>query len=176
MQLKKVNLIAPSLYQEKLSSLFSREVAYNSESGKTYLDRTKNNASIEKIISDIYLGKMAEFAVFNYLVQQDKTPTYPDIGIYPNKRKSYDADILVGDTKIHVKSCVFNERFDNSWVFRPNDPIVKDPDDKDFVALCILENNQFTGMFAKAIELVGMHKPPRNPNYPMAVIYEADLK
>lgn len=175
MQLKKVKLIAPSPYQEKLCDLFSKEVFYNSESGKTYIDRTKGNASENKIISDIYLGKMAEYAVWNYLMSQDKLPTEPDISIYPNKIKSYDADLKIGDTKIHVKSCVYNERFPNSWVFRPNDPIVKNPDDNDFVALCVLVNNNFEGILVSAKKLVGMHKPPRNPNYNTAVIYEDDL-
>lgn len=175
MKLKKVNLTAPSLYQEKLSDLFSKEVAHRSTSGQKYLDRTNNAVSMNKIISDIYLGKMAEFAVFNYLVSQDKTPTFPDIAIYPSKKKSYDADIYIGNTKIHVKCCSYNEKFDNSWVFHPSDPIVTNPDENDFVALCILNKNEFTGMFTKASELIGMYKPPRNPNYPMAVIYEADL-
>ncbi len=175
MQLKKVKLIAPSSYQEKLCDLFSKEVFHNSESGKTYMDRTKNSGSENKIIADIYLGKMAEYAVWNYLVSQDKFPTEPELAIYSNKRKSYDADLKIGNTKIHVKSCVYNEKFSNSWVFRPNDPIVTNPDENDFVILCALKDNTFEGILVSAKKLVGMHKPPRNPNYNMSVIYEEDL-
>jgi hypothetical protein len=141
-----------------------------------YKTRTQNNVKEEKLISDIYLGKMAEFAVWNFLHKQKKNATFPDINVYESYRKNYDADIMIGETKVHVKSCSENN-YGNSWVFRPSDPIVSNPDENDFVALVVLtKQSTFDAYFLSAIELLGMYKPPRNPDYHMMVIYEEDLK
>jgi len=173
---KKLKLTAPSTYQEALANLFSKEVFYNSASGNMYKTRTQNNVKEEKLISDIYLGKMAEFAVWNFLHKQKKNATFPDINVYESYRKNYDADIMIGETKVHVKSCSENN-YGNSWVFRPSDPIVSNPDENDFVALVVLtKQSTFDAYFLSAIELLGMYKPPRNPDYHMMVIYEEDLK
>jgi hypothetical protein len=49
---------------------------------------------------------MAEYAVYNFLVEKDRVVTQPDIMIYSVKRKSFDADLFVDEkTPIHVKSC-----------------------------------------------------------------------
>jgi hypothetical protein len=173
---KKLKLTAPSTYQEALANLFSKEVFYNSSSGNLYKTRTRNNVKEENLISDIYLGKMAEFAVWNFLHKQKKNATFPDINVYESYRKNYDADIMIGETKVHVKSCSENN-YSNSWVFRPSDPIVSNPDKNDFVALVVLtKQSTFDAYFLSAIELLGMYKPPRNPDYHMMVIYEEDLK
>jgi hypothetical protein len=173
---KKLKLTAPSTYQEALANLFSKEVFYNSSSGNLYKTRTRNNVKEENLISDIYLGKMAEFAVWNFLHKQKKNATFPDINVYESYRKNYDADIMIGETKVHVKSCSENS-YGNSWVFRPSDPIVSNPDENDFVALVVLtKQSTFDAYFLSAIELLGMYKPPRNPDYHMMVIYEEDLK
>ena len=84
MQPKRHNLIAPSSYQESLCSAFSNEVYQTNKD--IYAQRNQNNES--KVKNDIYIGKLAEFAVYNYLLSKGKIVSAPDIMIYESKKKS----------------------------------------------------------------------------------------
>jgi hypothetical protein len=172
MQLKKLKLIAPDTYQEKLSDIFSKEVFY------TNLDKYKqrNQSDVKKVISDIYIGKMSEFAVWNYLQRDGKDATFPDIMIYPANKKSYDADITAGDVKIHVKSCVAMGVYPISWVFQPNDPVTINPSNKDFLALVSIEDdNSFNAYFVKAADVLQIYEKPKKEGLDKKVIYESTL-
>jgi hypothetical protein len=172
MQLKKLKLIAPDTYQEKLSDIFSKEVFY------TNLDKYKqrNQSDVKKVISDIYIGKMAEFAVWNYLQRDGKDATFPDIMIYLSNKKSYDADITAGDVKIHVKSCVAMGVYPISWVFQPNDPVTINPSNKDFLALVSIEDdNSFNAYFVKAADVLQIYEKPKKEGLDKKVIYESTL-
>jgi hypothetical protein len=172
MQLKKLKLIAPDTYQEKLSDIFSKEVFY------TNLDKYKqrNQSDVKKVISDIYIGKMSEFAVWNYLQRDGKDATFPDIMIYPANKKSYDADIKAGDVKIHVKSCVAMGVYPISWVFQPNDPVTINPSNKDFLALVSIEDdNSFNAYFVKAADVLQIYEKPKKEGLDKKVIYESTL-
>jgi len=172
MQLKKLKLIAPDTYQEKLSDIFSKEVFY------TNLDKYKqrNQSDVKKVISDIYIGKMAEFAVWNYLQRDGKDATFPDIMIYSANKKSYDADITAGDVKIHVKSCVAMGVYPISWVFQPNDPVTISPSNKDFLALVSIEDdNSFNAYFVKALDVLKIYEKPKKEGLDKKVIYESTL-
>jgi hypothetical protein len=172
MQLKKLKLIAPDTYQEKLSDIFSKEVFY------TNLDKYKqrNQSDVKKVISDIYIGKMSEFAVWNYLQRDGKDATFPDIMIYPANKKSYDADITAGDVKIHVKSCVAMGVYPISWVFQPNDPVTINPSNKDFLALVSIEDdNSFNAYFVKAADMLQIYEKPKKEGLDKKVIYESTL-
>lgn len=172
MQLKKVNLIEPSLYQHTLAELFVKEVYSSNE--KLYKDR--NPASKIKIKSDIYLGKMAEFAVWNFLISQSKSSTFPDVGVYPQHLKSYDADIISADNRIHVKSCMNGGSYPNSWVFQPNDKLCTSPSDKDFVALVVCyPSKKFEAYFVSAKNITELYRPPVKQGVDKKVIYEEDL-
>ena len=172
MLLKKLKLIAPSTYQEKLADIFSKEV-FNTNILK-YAERKQTD--VKKIISDIYIGKMAEFAVWNYLQQDGKDATFPDIVIYSAKKKSYDADITSGDVKIHVKCCVAMGVYPISWVFQPNDPVTINPSNKDFLALVSIEaDNSFNAYFVKAADVLQMYEAPKKVGLDKKVIYESTL-
>jgi len=172
MLLKKVKLIAPNNYQEVLADLFSKEVY--STNKEQYDKRNQTNRS--KVESDIYIGKMAEFAVWNFLIEQSKLATFPDIGVYPKELKSFDADITSGDVKIHVKSCMDVGDFPNSWVFQPNDFLCTSPSDKEFIAFVICYPvNKFEAYFISALKVLDMYRPPRNEWLHKKVIYEEEL-
>jgi hypothetical protein len=172
MQLKKLRLIAPDTYQEQLADLFSKKV-FNTNIQK-YAER--NQSDVKKIISDIYIGKMAEFAVWNYLQRDGKDATIPDIMVYPAKKKSYDADIFCGDIKIHVKSCVAMGLYPVSWIFQPNDPVTISPSNKDYLALvCIEEGAIFDAYFVKAVDVMKIYEKPKKEGLDKKVLYESTL-
>ncbi len=173
MQPKKLRLIAPSPYQERLCTLFASEVFHTNKD--MYASR---NQSIEsKVRSDIYLGKLAEFAVFNYLISKGKVCSAPDITIYEAKQKSYDADLYVNKTSpLHVKSCIESKGYGNSWVFQPNDPLVISPVEDETIALVIASPDAvFDCYIVKALDMVSMYRAPRKIELNKKVLYEEDF-
>ena len=103
-----------------------------------YAKRRQTN--IDKITEQIAQGKLAEVAVAKLL---DTTP--PDFTIYKPREKKFDADMVLGDRKIHVKSCARNSKYPISWVFQfgnggkgHTDPLLKTEDDNDLIALVIV--------------------------------------
>lgn len=173
MQPKKHNLIAPSLYQEKLCKVFSDEV-YRSNKDM-YARRNQDNES--KVKADIYLGKLAEFAVFNYLWTAGKEVSAPDIMVYEVKDKSYDADLYINDTSpLHVKSCMETGGYGNSWVFQPNDPLVSKPNEDETIALVVVnDRGEFYCYIVKATEVASMYREPRKATLNKKVLYEEDF-
>lgn len=172
MQPKKLKLIAPDTYQEKLADMFSKQV-FNTNIEK-YAERQQSD--VKKVISDIYVGKMAEFAVWNYLQRDGKDATMPDIMVYSAKKKSYDADISCGDIKIHVKSCIAMGVYPVSWVFQPNDPVTISPSNKDYLALVSIEDGViFEAYFVKAADVMKIYEAPKKEGLDKKVIYESTL-
>jgi hypothetical protein len=133
---KKIPLENLSEYQIEQCKLFS-EYSFSTSITK-YSER--NQSDIEKIKSDIFLGKTAEFMVYNYLNKNDKNPTSPDLNIYSAKKKSFDADIFVKNTKIHVKSHKINKYFPVSWIFQKSDPLIIHKDSNNYLALVVLDD------------------------------------
>lgn len=174
MQLKKISLIAPSLYQEKISQLFAKQSAINQQEFYAF----KGEGSLSKLEMWAYNGKMAEYAVFNTLLSfpQYKYVIPPDVIIYTRDRKSHDADIKTEEKNIHVKSCmVVGDRL-SSWLFSTEDKLVKTPKDNDIVALVsITLPNKFDAYFVEASKLVGNYKKPFSEKTVAHAIYEEDL-
>jgi hypothetical protein len=83
----------------------------------------------DKMIQDVIIGTMGEWAVEAHLASMGYECTEPDMKIYKKKRKSFDADLYVDDIEIHVKSqgLVSAKRYGNSWLLQRNDKIVSDP-------------------------------------------------
>lgn len=174
MQLKKHNLIAPSTYQESLCLAYSNEV-YQSIKEK-YSDR--NQSGKDKIKQDIYLGKMAEYAVYNYLVENGKDVTPPDIMIYNKYNKSFEADLFVNKTSpLHIKSCMNVDPIHNSWLFQPNDPLTRDPKEDDMIAFVVaMPDATFYSYIVKGMDIIKLYSLPRNPLLKKKAIYESSLK
>lgn len=72
------------------------------------------HASRSRVIDQIAFGKVAEFAVFKHL-----GTTFPDMNHYSARDKSWKADLFLGDTPVHVKSCLANTY--DSWIFQYSD-------------------------------------------------------
>ena len=124
-----------SEYQFKQCELFTKY------SVNTSTDEYKRRMQfdVDKIKNDIYYGKIAEFMVYNYLVECDRNPTTPDLNIYLKDEKSYDADIFLDNIKLHVKSHLINQNYPVSWVFQKNDPLILNKNDNEFLALVVSE-------------------------------------
>ena len=80
------------------------------------------------------------------------------MNIYDKRGKSYDADLMIGETKLHVKSHISNGSYPPSWVFQKNDPLINNPDRNDYLALCV-NLNGVDYMHLKNISEV-MFQPP----------------
>ena len=154
----KINLNKISKVQILDSYNFANESA-NSSASK-YKQRKQSN--ISKIKNDIFIGKVAEYSVYNYYMSKGFKVTPPDVKIYHAKNKSYDADlkILDKDYQIHVKSHFVKSLFPPSWVFQKIDPLVTNPSPKDVVVLCMI-NSQGEGeaIIEKATSLPDKYKP-----------------
>lgn len=105
-------------------------------SSKLYSYRGKT--SREKMVEDIVVGTMGEYAVYNYLKSQNVITCKPDTKIYENRRKSYDADLVGPDIKVHVKSQSVDsaKKYGNSWLLQKTDKVIKDPGCNEYFAFC----------------------------------------
>lgn len=175
MQIKKINLIEPTSYQEKLCDLFAKESV--TERGRAY--STKGTGGPKKVEQYAYLGKMGEYAVFNTLLSSGKYRfiSPPDIVIYAKKHRSHAADLVADGKNIHVKCCNATEWIGTSWLFSTEDPIVDRPADNDIVAFVAIRpaTKKFECYFVKATELIGMYKKPVYAQTIAHAIYESDL-
>lgn len=173
MQVKKIKLVAPTSYQESLSYIFSKEISVKMRD----VNKQRGEGKLSKTESWAYNGKMAEFAVYNTLIKSYKNVTPPDVHIYPIERKSNDADIIADGRLVHIKSAMNVSGFENSWMFSLKDPICETPNEMDIIALVITYPEKlFEAYFIKAIDLVGLYKPPYNQSTTGKAIYETDLK
>lgn len=134
-KLKNVSLKIKKKYME-LSEKFS-DNSYKSNLD-CYKNRNQNNPS--KIQKDISQGKVTEFVVWDYIKKLGLEPTKPDTKVYKKNKKSYKADIKVGRYDLHIKSQSIEQskKYTESWVFQPEDPLVKTPKKKDIIVLCII--------------------------------------
>lgn len=174
MQLKKISLIAPSLYQEHLCQLFAKHSARDQQE---YYAK-KGESKLDKLELWAYNGKMAEYAVFNTLLSfpQYQGVIPPDIMIYSKDRKSHDADIKTENKNIHVKSCMVVQERLSSWLFSTEDKLVHSPKDNDIVAfVSITLPKVFDAYFVPAKELIGNYKKPFSEKTVAHAIYEQDL-
>jgi len=175
MQAKKVNLVEPSSYQEKISDLFAKESLVSR--GRIYA--SKGTTDLKKLEQYAYLGKMAEWAVFNTLLASGKYShiTPPDIAIYEKKDRSHAADLVADGRNVHVKSCNATEWIGTSWLFSTEDPLVEHPTELDIVAFVAIRPNtkMFDCYFVKATDLKGMYKKPVYSKTIAHAIYESDL-
>lgn len=173
MPVKKIKLIKPTLYQDSICNLFGKEMASNQQD--YYKERGEGN--LDKLANWSYLGKMAEYAVFNTLLSYNKykVVTPPDIAIYPKRYKSHDADLTADGRQIHVK-CFMNSLSEPSWLFSMGDKICDNPLDVDIVSLVMTTPlGDFEAYFIPAKELVGMYKPPKLSKTVARALYESDI-
>jgi hypothetical protein len=111
----------------------------------TNIDRysQRNQTDIVKIIEDIYIGKIAEYAAYKLLLSRGKQVTEPDTKIYSAHKKSFSADLYDGKYSYHVKCMKTStaERFGLSWSFQIEDKLITSPTDNDVLILCEINND-----------------------------------
>ena len=92
----------------------------------------RGEAKKEKMVYDIIVGKLAELGVTKYL-----KCSKPDFTIYERKKKSYSADLRLGNLRIHVKgqSEESVSRYGHSWLFQRTDGIVRNATPYDVIIL-----------------------------------------
>lgn len=85
----------------------------------------------------IEIGALAEIAVARYL---DIDP--PSLIVNSAEERAaigYDADLINGDQRIHVKSCRADSTFPESYVFQLSDPLIDGYTDSDLL-VCVRVN------------------------------------
>ena len=135
----KLDLTAPAPYDQALCRLFADTVYETNKDA--YAQRQQNDK--DKVIQDIYYGKIAEMMLHKKLKELGKHPRPIDFHIYEAKDKSFDCDIQISASMVHVKSCLNNSAFPNSWLFQPNDPVVTSPTPTDVLALVVLAKDSY---------------------------------
>jgi len=137
---------------------FANESANSSE--KKYKQRNQSN--LFKIKNDIFLGKVAEYSIYNYYLSKGFQITPPDINIYQAKNKSFDADLTIIDKNqnIHVKSHFIKSPFPPSWVFQKTDPLVTTPSPKDIIIMSTINSiGEGDAIIEYAYNLKDKYKP-----------------
>jgi len=89
----------------------------------------------QKMVEDIIVGTIGEFAVYEYLKQKGVLVSEPDLKIYEQKRKSHSADLQNEEFKLHVKSQTSRSisRYGRSYLFQQKDKLVHSPSDVDYI-------------------------------------------
>lgn len=82
--------------------------------------RRRNQSNPERIIKQISDGKMGELLAYDHMKLLGFDCTEPDFAIYTARFKSFDADLISGDTHVHVKTqCQSSAaKYGTSWVFQ----------------------------------------------------------
>lgn len=163
--LGKIKLEAVPEYQRLQCELFSR---FSFSSSLDEYNR-RGQHDKDKIINDIYNGKIAEFMVYNFFVKKGRSLSSPDLNIYSKKMKSFDADLVIGDVSIHVKSHMSNNIFPVSWMFQKNDPLPAE----DY--LCLVVDNSY--MYIKRVSEVEFSEPMKKSlRHTKVCLYEKNIK
>lgn len=164
----KIPLEQPDKYTQDLCSLFA-EAVY-----ETNMDAyaKRNQEDKDKVISDIRYGKIAEMMVHRMLMHGRRKPKPVDFHVYGISDKSYDCDIWISTSMIHVKSCLDSSKFPNSWLFQPNDPVVTSPTPTDILALVILSKESYCYIVDAR---QACYKDPVKESLKKRVLYEKDI-
>lgn len=80
----------------------------------------RNQFNKDKIIEQISLGKLCEFAT--YQVLSDKYPdlSLPDTAVYTGSKKSFDFDMKANNLNLHIKGQLQSSAklYGQSWIFQ----------------------------------------------------------
>jgi hypothetical protein len=106
--------------------------------------RERNQFNVDKIIDDIFVGKLAEYASYKFLLSKGKQVQEPDVQVYSARRKSFSADLMDGTIHYHVKCMKKSaaERFGLSWSFQIEDKLVTRPSEVDVMILCEIDGTE----------------------------------
>lgn len=155
-----MSIVALSQNQKDICKNFASSVV------STNIDayRRRNQTDVTKIIDDIYVGKLGEFAAYNFLKHGRRELAAPDVEIYGARKKSFAADLVTTTHKYHVKTMKREsaERYGLSWSFQIQDPLVKNPAINDVLALCEEINGEIDiKCFVRASRVCGLYTKPK---------------
>jgi hypothetical protein len=136
----------------------------------------RNQHSIDKIKLDIFRGKVAEFQVWQHLVDRARDVVPPDMAIYDKYHKTFDADLVCNGQNLHVKSHMRNPRFPVSWVFQKRDKLTYAPSDNDWLCLVTLEADFSGTLYIRHAKEVTFEQPKKESLRASKVcVYEGGL-
>ena len=80
----------------------------------------RNQFNKEKIIEQITIGKLSEFAVYQVLSEKYPDITPPDVNVYERNKKSFDFDMKAKDINLHIKGQLGDsaKQYGQSWIFQ----------------------------------------------------------
>jgi hypothetical protein len=145
---------------------YLRCVKFAHDSIRTNLDEysKRNQNKVHKILNDIIVGKLGEFAVYKHLKTTTNKPiTKPDLLIYTADKKSFDADLMFNDLNIHVKSqsSEQSQKYGISWSFHPTDTLITKPNKNDVIFFCLVDDlSVHIMMYNRAVFFINLYKDP----------------
>ena len=100
--------------------------------GSAKLYAYRGESSKLKMREDIIIGKLAEVGACKFFKSRK-----PDFTIYERSKKSYSADLKLGNMRIHVKSQskLSVKKYGHSWLFQRSDQIVRNATPYDIIIL-----------------------------------------
>jgi len=112
------------------------DFAYKRISGSKKLYEYRGESRHFKMIEDVVIGTVGEWAVYQYLIDLGYEVSEPDMKLYKKNRKSFAADLYVDDILIHVKSQGLKsiKRYGHSWLMQKYDKAVSKPDELELMA------------------------------------------
>lgn len=150
--------------------------------GSKNLYAYRGESRVDKIISDIVIGKTAEVGVMTYLKNLGYGCSKPDFSIYERQRKSFDADLYTDcGLQIHVKAqgLVSHKRYGASWLLQKSDKITSKPSTKDYMIMVLVDGQDCTILgVCRVADIVPCLGEPRVPSYrhTKKALYLEDLK
>jgi hypothetical protein len=129
----------------------------------------------DKIIKNIFTGKLCEWHVYQRIKEKGYTCTPPDMEILAANKKSYAADLIANNKyHIHVKSC-YKTKYQPSWVLQNNEPVVTNAQNYEWLALCMYENPDEIKLMKWLNAKSAIYKPTVLPNASKCAIYWQDV-
>lgn len=152
------------------------------DSVKDNYAKNRKQSNPEKLKFDMITGKLAELAVYDYLVRKSRFANIsePDFNIYAAKQKSFDADLFTEKWNFHVKSQhqSQSDKYGLSWIFQKSDKLTHTPKLSDIICFCTV-GDEFVNVYSirRAVDLIGLYKPLKLAHLSSKVaIYGEDLQ
>jgi hypothetical protein len=163
-------------------AIISKAKKFSEEVIHTINYKDSNQSNTAKIRDDHFISKLGEEAVKKVFEERGNEVTGPDYNVYPGKKKSWSADLIINGIEVAVKTQKKSaaNKYGLSWTFQSSparkDPILKNPEAWVCFVECDDENFSCTVFPPKKIRQLRM-KQPRLQHMlgKKKVVYAADL-
>jgi len=127
--------ISDDIYKEIIEFATARTAG----SSGLYAYRGEKNSN--KVVEDIIVGALGEYAIYLFLTSSKLKCTKPDYTIHEKGKKSFGADLICEHYNVHVKSqsVKSSKLYGNSWLFQRSDKLVSAPKDCDVLAFTCVD-------------------------------------